>query len=97
MFKLRVRPKARNALDKIWERTSTNWGLTQATNYLEMIKHNLELIASNPHIGRLRERTRPELHVFAVGKHMICYLVDDSQIDVLRVLHRRMDVDSHVF
>jgi plasmid stabilization system protein ParE len=35
--------------------------------------------------------------VFAVEKHMICYLVGDSQIDVLRVLHRRMDVDSHVF
>jgi plasmid stabilization system protein ParE len=34
--------------------------------------------------------------VFTVEKHMLCYFIDGNQIDVLRILHRRMDVDSRI-
>lgn len=89
-------PKAKNDLDRIWEQTSENWGHAQARHYLGKIRHACYLIASNPHIGRSREEVLAGLHVFTVEKHMLCYFIDDSQIDVLRILHRRMDVASRI-
>ena len=96
MLKLRLRPKAKNDLDRIWAFTSEYWGHTQATKYLEKIRHAFDLIASNPHIGQPREKILVGLQVFTVEKHMLCYLVDDHQIDVVRILHRRMDLESHL-
>ena len=96
MRKLRLRPKAENDLDRIWTFTYENWGQSQATNYLEKIKHTFGLITSNPHIGQPREKILAGLHVFIVEKHMLCYLIDDYQIDVLRILHRRMDLESRI-
>ena len=96
MCTYRLRPKAKNDLDRIWEQTSENWGHAQARYYLGKIRHACYLIASNPHIGRSREEVLAGLHVFTVEKHMLCYFIDDSQIDVLRILHRRMDVASRI-
>ncbi len=96
MCNYRLRPKAKNDLDRIWEHTSENWGRAQARQYLGKIKHACNLIASNPRIGRSREEILAGLHVFTVDKHMLCYFIDGNQIDVLRILHRRMDVDSRI-
>ncbi len=96
MRRVRLRAKAKNDLDRIWAFTSEYWGQTQATNYLEKIKHTFDLIASNPQIGQPREKILAGLQVFTVEKHMLCYLVDDHQIDVLRILHKRMDLEGHL-
>ena len=96
MRKLRLRPMAKNDLDSIWAFTFEHWGQAQATNYLEKIKRTLYLVASNPHIGQPRETITAGLQVFTVEKHMPCYLVDVHQIDVLRILHTRMDLEGHL-
>ena len=97
MREYKLRPRAKNDLDKIWEHTSENWGRAQARIYLRKIKQACHLVASNPHIGRSREEVLTGLRVFIVEKHMLCYFIDDTQIDVLRILHRRIDVKSRIF
>ena len=93
----KLRPRAKDDLDRIWEQTSDNWGRAQARLYLGKIKHACRLIANNPYIGRSQEEFLAGLHVFTVEKHMLCYFIDEDKIDVLRILHRRMDVESHIW
>ncbi len=92
----RLRPKAQNDLDEIWDYTHANWGRSQARTYIKKIKRACIRIASNPNIGKAREEILAGLHVSTVEKHMLCYFIDDTQIDVLRILYRRMDVESRI-
>jgi len=96
MRKLRLRPKAKNDLDGIWEHTLENWGQTPATKYLKKINRTFDLIACNPYIGRPRGKTLAGLHVVTAEKHILCYLVDNYQIDVSRILHRCMEIESSI-
>lgn len=96
MRNYRLRPRARNDLDRIWERTSEIWGRDQARTYLGKIKQARDLIASNPHIGRPREDVLAGLHAFNVQKHVLWYFVHDDHIGVVRILHSRMHVEHRI-
>lgn len=96
MGSYRLRPEARNDLDRIWEFTSENWGHVQAKYYLGAIEQACSLIASNPHIGRAAGEILAGLRVLIVKEHMLCYFIDDNHVDVARILHKRMNVDSRM-
>ncbi|MCB8839564.1 type II toxin-antitoxin system RelE/ParE family toxin [Aurantimonas sp. VKM B-3413] len=49
--------------------------------------------------GRARGRRVPERQGYlklGVGSHIIFYRQDGAWIDVIRILHERMDVDLHL-
>jgi toxin ParE1/3/4 len=52
---------------------------------------------SNPTIGRACNDVRPGYRKHAVGSHTLYYRIgSDDVIDVVRVLHQRMDADRHL-
>jgi toxin ParE1/3/4 len=52
---------------------------------------------SNPTIGRACNDVRPGYRKDAVGSHTLYYRIgSDDVIDVVRVLHQRMDADRHL-
>jgi toxin ParE1/3/4 len=90
-------PAVQADLDQIWDYTRDRWGVEQAEEYLGELQRAIERAAANPRIGRACDEIRPGYLKLAAGSHTLFYRVTaEGVIDVVRVLHQRMDVDRHL-
>lgn len=90
-------PAARADLDKIWDYSSERWDDDQAEEYLRKVQRAIERIVSNPKVGRACDDVRPGYRKHAVGSHTLYYRIGSGGvIDVVRVLHQRMDADRYL-
>ncbi len=76
--------------------TLATWGKQQARKYMRALNRAMRELAMRPDLGRAFERLHQGLRVYPCGKHMIFYLATGNGIDVVRVLHQRMDALSHL-
>ncbi|GAA1653985.1 type II toxin-antitoxin system RelE/ParE family toxin [Nocardia ninae] len=97
MSRYLLSPAAQADLEKIWDYTCEQWNPGQAETYLRELQHAIERAAADPRIGHPCEEIRAGYRSLAAGSHTLYYRVlDDDTIDVVRVLHQRMDVDRHL-
>lgn len=90
-------PAAQADLEQIWDYTHDRWGVDQAEDYLRELQRAINRIAANPWIGRACDEIRPGYRKLAAGSHTLFYRVTaEDVIDVVRILHQRMDVDRHL-
>lgn len=90
-------PAARADLEEIWDYTCWRWDDDQAEEYVREIQRAIERVVDNPMIGRACDELRPGYRKHAVGSHMLYYrIVSGDVINVVRILHQRMDVDRHL-
>jgi toxin ParE1/3/4 len=90
-------PAAQQDLREIWDYTCERWDADQAERYLRELQSAIERAAGNPRIGRACDEIRPGYYKLAAGSHTLFYrVIADEVIDVVRVLHQRMDVDRHL-
>jgi toxin ParE1/3/4 len=90
-------PAAQAGLEQIWDYTRDRWGLDQAEQYLRELQRAIERAAANPRVGRDCDEIRPGYRKLAAGSHTLFYRVTGERaIDVVRVLHQRMDIDRHL-
>jgi toxin ParE1/3/4 len=88
---------ARVDLEQIWDYTCARWDGNQAEKYLREIQRAIDRIADNPMIGRACDEVRSGYRKHAVGSHTLYYRIASADlIDVVRILHQRMDVDQHL-
>jgi toxin ParE1/3/4 len=96
MANFRITPAAKGHLVDIWAGTVDRWGEEQANAYLRQIDEKFHFLAANPRLGRERPKIRNGYFSFPVGKHIIFYLINGEFVDIIGVLHARMDVPSHI-
>ncbi|MGN7246933.1 type II toxin-antitoxin system RelE/ParE family toxin [Janibacter anophelis] len=96
MSRYRLTPAAQRDLSSIWDFTEERWSVEQAQKYLREIQVAIEWVAEDPGRGRSREEVRTGYHSYAVGSHVVFYLQRSSHVEVVRVLHQRMDVGRHL-
>jgi toxin ParE1/3/4 len=91
-------PAARGDLEQIWDYTRQRWSDDQAERYTRELQRAIELVADNPLIGRTCDDVRAGYRRHAVGSHTLYYRVVAATdvVDVVRILHKRMDVDEHL-
>jgi toxin ParE1/3/4 len=90
-------PAAQLDLEQIWDYTCDRWDADQAEEYLRELQRTIERAAANPRIGRVCDEVRPGYYKLAAGSHMLFYrVIADDLIDIVRILHQRMDVDRHL-
>jgi toxin ParE1/3/4 len=90
-------PAAQADLDGIWDYTARVWGESQAERYVLAIRAACEALATGKRRGRPIDGIRPGYRKLAVGSHHLYYRVtDQGLIDVVRILHRRMDVPARL-
>jgi toxin ParE1/3/4 len=89
-------PRAKADIEEIWDYTEERWGLRQARSYTRELQKAFETIARDPRKGRACDDIRPGYRRFSVGSHIIFFLVDSHQVQVMRVLHQRMDFEQHL-
>ncbi|MBK1630497.1 plasmid stabilization protein [Thiohalocapsa halophila] len=92
---LRVSPRARKDLCNIARYTLKTWGRKQRDAYLREIDKRFRWLAKHPGLGKPRPDIKAGYHSFPQGSHVIFYLIREGGIDIIGVLHQRMDVLSH--
>lgn len=95
MKTLAFSPAAVADLDGIWTYTATHWNDDQADRYTDTIRDARHDLAAGTKPGR-PTNVRPGYRKQPVGAHVIYYRDRVSRIDVIRILHARMDVDRHL-
>lgn len=95
-LRLTFRPSARRDLEGIWDLGRARWGVTQAEDYVRRIKNTLDLLTCHPEMGRSCEDIRAGYRKRPVGVHVVFYRLTGDTIEVVRILHQRMDVDSRL-
>ncbi|MGB1256787.1 MAG: type II toxin-antitoxin system RelE/ParE family toxin [Thiolinea sp.] len=90
----RLTPEAEQDLRDIWSYTRTTWGLKQANNYLEQLKTCFMRLCEHPELGRSRDEVREGYRSIPQKQHVVFYRYHEQQIEVVRVLHRRMEIDG---
>lgn len=92
MKALHLLPSAQRDLDAIWDYTAAAWGLEQAENYLQTLRRDMERLRDYPELGPAHRSRHGSFRKLPSGHHFIFYVVGDSTVEVVRVLHERMDV-----
>ncbi len=49
-------------------------------------------LADNPHIAPTRDGIHPGLRIFTLNGYRVCYIVRETYVDVVRVLHHARDL-----
>jgi toxin ParE1/3/4 len=91
MSRYYLRPGAENDLEHIWRYSIEHWGEARAERYMSDLRKALERAAEAPSAGRQVKIGARMLYVRRAGSHRIFYRETERGIEVLRVLHARMD------
>ena len=97
MAKVILRQKAIDDLNDIWDYTFEKWSAKQADKYYATIKLSCSGIGQNPDIGKEYDGISNNLLGLKSGKHIIFYKsISDERIEVVRILHERMDLKKRI-
>jgi len=88
--------KAADDLDGIYEYTILHFGLEQARVYLLGLQERFQMLAEQPTHGRKADELASGLRRFEYQSHMVFYIPKDNGVQIVRVLHQRMDLTRHV-
>jgi len=90
MLRVNASVEAEEDIDLIASYTTRTWGWRQTNRYLAKLEDGFELLAENPSIGRSCDSIRPGFRRFEIGKHVVFYIPDPSEVLIVRVLHQQM-------
>ncbi len=97
MAKYFLTNKAVEDLSKIWEYTYEVWSESQADKYYELLTNFFQELVQNPEIGKNYAEIDSTILGLRVGKHIVFYrVVKSSDIEIIRILHQRMDLKSRM-
>lgn len=89
-------PRAQSDIEEIWDYTAAHWSLDQEDAYIRQIQGAIESVATNPRRGRACGGVRPGYRKYPAGSHVLFYRETPDGVDIVRILHRRMDFERHL-
>ena len=96
MQAIRLAKKAIEDLRSIAHYTQKAWGREQRNKYLSKLDESFQMLAQEPHLGRACDKIRQGYRKHHVGRHLVFYRQGNACIDIIRILHERMDIKSHL-
>lgn len=96
MKTLAFSPLAIADIEAIWDYSAENWGPDQADRYTDEIRDACFALAAGWKAGRTVD-VRPGYLKYPTGSHVIYFRDTPNQLEVIRVLHGRQDVDRHLY
>jgi toxin ParE1/3/4 len=94
--RLLIAPAALKDLEAIWSYTLKTWSIEQADSYVATIYRDMARLIDFPHSGPAHPTKVGKFRKLASGHHLIFYAVLDHSIQVVRILHERMDVERRL-
>lgn len=93
----RISKQAIADLNDIWMYTFHKWSKEQADRYYDLIIGEIEFVADNYLMGKSVEEIRKGYRVFKIKSHLIFYRKTANElIEIVRILHQRMDVKKQL-
>ena len=89
-------PRAEADLGEIWDYSAGRWADDRAESYVRSVWHGMETVTADPRRGGECSDIRRAYFKFSVGSDVVFYRVIADGIDVVRILHQRMDFDRHL-
>ncbi len=84
-------------INNIWMYTAENWSTGQADRYYNLILDEIEYIADNFESARDMGKVRKNYRYSKIKSHLIFFKKhNDKTIEVVRVLHERMDIENRL-
>lgn len=93
--KFKFTARARKDLLQIGRYTELKWGKDQRNHYLKQLDVAFNMIARNPKIGKDQSYLLPGYRSYQHNAHVIYYREFEA-IEIIRVLHKQMDVGKHI-
>lgn len=95
MAKYHLSNKAVDDLTEIWNYTFDQWSEKQADKYYLLLLDSCQEIAENPENGKKYDIVRDGLFGCRSNLHIIFYnILSNNEIEVIRILHGRMDLKA---
>ena len=94
--RLIIAPTAKNDLKEIYDYSLPQWGQSRSNRYLEDIKDKIWLLTEQPLIGIERPDILNNIRSINIESHTLFYKVTAHTVQIIRVLHRRQDPQSHL-
>ena len=91
----RLSSLAETDLEDIWNYTLDTWSAEQAEIYHASLISAFEGLAYGIKLGRICD-VREGYFKYAINLHIIYFKLSEAGIDVIRILHQRMDVSRHL-
>ena len=96
MSRVILSPRAKLDLSEIWDYTLLQWNVEQAEKYVRELWSAMESAASD-HTKSVDIRdVRTGYRKSRAGSHVIFFKFTEDGIDIVRILHQRMDFDRHL-
>ena len=96
MNKLLITPRAEQDLEEIYLHTFSTWGIKQADRYQDELYHAMQLILKDHDLGRRYPHSSFEYRQLHINRHLIFYRIEENHCIVIRILHDRMNLRSHL-
>ena len=91
-----ISKKAVSDLEEIWLYTVEKFSIEQADRYYNLIFDEINYICKNINAGKSMEHVRKGYRAAKVKSHLIFYRVLNDTIEVIRILHERMDIENRL-
>jgi len=95
-FPFVISKKAITDLDEIWRYTVEKWSVDQADRYYNLIFDEINFICKNINAGKTMEHVRKGYRASKVKSHLIFYRLQNNTVEVIRILHERMDIENRL-
>lgn len=92
----RLTKKAMEDLRSFVRYTQKTWGREHRNKYLSKLDESFHILAQEPYLGRTCDEICRDYRKYHVGRHLIFYKQATECIEIIRILHERMDVDSYL-
>ena len=91
-----ISKKAIADLEDIWLYTVEKWSVKQADCYYNLIFDEINYICKQNNAGKQMEHVRKSYRASKVKSHLIFYKVLPDKIQIIRILHERMDIENRL-
>jgi toxin ParE1/3/4 len=91
-----ISKKAIADLEEIWLYTADKWSIVQADRYYNLIFDEIAFICKSPETGKQMDDIRKNYRAAKVKSHLIFFKVENEIVQIVRILHERMDIKSRL-
>ena len=95
-MKYKISNEALKDLEKIWLYTKENWSAEQADRYFNLIIDEINYLTIRPESGKDYSHIRKGYYRSKVKSHYIFYRKNKKILELIRILHQSMDIESRL-
>jgi toxin ParE1/3/4 len=91
-----LRPRAERDIANIANYTIEQWGKMQARQYVATLRSAIQGLGDSALRHPTAEALHPGLRRMPCQRHIIYFLASDRTVEIIRILHERMDVTGRL-